>query len=85
MVDTAVCLVYLCFAAWLFHGLWPVPSTRAIAENVNDQALIEWFLSHGVLFWTGDFSLVTDRLNAPDGVNLMSNASHIRTACSSPR
>ena len=75
--DLAVCLVYVCFAAWLTHGLWPSPSTRAIAENVNDQALIEWFLAHGVLFWTGDFSLVTDRLNAPDGVNLMSNASHI--------
>src|SRR4029079_644505 len=30
-----------------------------------------------VLVWKGDFSLVTDRLNAPDGVNLMSNASHI--------
>ncbi len=29
-------------------------------ENVNDQALIEWFLGHGVLVWTGDFSLLTD-------------------------
>ncbi len=72
-----MCLVYLCFAFWLTHGLWPNPATRAIAENVNDQALIEWFLAHGVLVWTGDFSFVTDRLNAPDGVNLMSNASHI--------
>jgi hypothetical protein len=75
--DVAACLIFLCFSGWLFRGLWPSPATRAIADNVNDQALIEWFLSHGVLFWTGDFSLVTDRLNAPDGVNLMSNASHI--------
>ncbi len=75
--DTAICVVYLCLAAWLTHNLWPDPSTRAIAENVNDQALIEWFLGHGVLVWKGDFSLLTDRLNSPDGVNLMSNASHI--------
>jgi len=75
--DLAVCLVYLSFAFWLTRGLWPDPATRAIADNVNDQALIEWFLAHGVLAWTGDFSFVTDRLNAPDGVNLMSNASHV--------
>jgi hypothetical protein len=75
--DTAICVVYLCLAAWLTHNLWPDPSTRAIAQNVNDQTLIEWFLGHGVLVWTGDFSLLTTRLNSPDGVNLMSNASHI--------
>jgi hypothetical protein len=75
--DAAACAVYLAFAAWVFHGLWADPATRAIADNRDDQALIEWFLAHGVLLWTGDFSLVTDRLNAPEGVNLMSNASHI--------
>lgn len=75
--DTALCVVYLCFALWLSRGLWPDPATRAIADNVNDQALIEWFLAHGVLVWRGDFSFVTTRLNSPDGVNLMSNASHI--------
>jgi hypothetical protein len=76
-IDTLVCAAYTTMAFWLFRGLWPDPATRAIADNVNDQALNEWFLAHGVRFWTGDFSLVTDRLNVPDGVNLMSNASHI--------
>jgi len=76
-VDLTVCLVYVSFAFWVMRGLWPTPTTRAIGANPNDQALIEWFLSHGVLVWTGDFSFVTDRLNVPDGVNLMSNASHI--------
>jgi hypothetical protein len=69
--------MYLAFAAWLSHNLWPDPATRALAQNVNDQALVEWFLAHAVLVWKGDFSLLTDRLNSPDGVNLMSNASHI--------
>jgi hypothetical protein len=76
-VDLMVCLAYLAFSFWLAAGLWPDPATRAIADNVNDQALIEWFLANGTLAWTGDFSLVTDRLNVPVGVNLMSNASHI--------
>jgi hypothetical protein len=76
-LDSTVCLLFGSVAFWLTGGLWPNPATRALADNVNDQALIEWFLAHGVLAWRGDFSLVTDRLNAPDGVNLMSNASHI--------
>ena len=76
-LDTAICLLYISYAMWLTRDLWPDPATRALADNVNDQALVEWFLAHGVLVWTGDFSLVTHRLNAPEGVNLMSNASHI--------
>jgi hypothetical protein len=75
--DLMICLAYVAFSFWLTAGLWPHPTTRAIADNVNDQALIEWFLANGTLIWTGDFSLVSDRLNAPVGVNLMSNASHI--------
>jgi hypothetical protein len=70
-------LLYVALAVWVGHGLWPNPATRALASNAGDQALIEWFLAHGVLFWTGDFHLLTHRLNMPDGVNLMSNASHI--------
>jgi hypothetical protein len=77
LVDGLVGLLYTAVAFWLTAGLWPDPTTRAIADNVNDQALIEWFLAHGTLVWTGDFSFVTDRLNAPLGVNLMNNASHI--------
>ena len=76
-MDLAICMFFVSFSMWVTRGLWPDPATRALADNVNDQALIEWFLAHGVLVWTGDFSFVTDRLNSPDGVNLMSNASHI--------
>jgi hypothetical protein len=76
-VDLGICLAFLALASWLTHGLWPHPSTHAIGDNANDQALIEWLLAQGVLVWRGDFSFVTYRLNSPDGVNLMSNASHI--------
>jgi hypothetical protein len=76
-LDPLICLLYVAFAFWFTQEMWPDPATNAIADNVPDQALIEWFLAQGVLFWRGQFSLVTPRLNAPDGVNLMSNASHI--------
>ena len=77
LLDGLVCLAFVLVAAALSAGLWPDPTTRVLRNNVGDQVLIEWFLAHGTLVWTGDFSLVTDRLNAPNGVNLMSNASHI--------
>jgi hypothetical protein len=73
MVDTAACLVYALFAGWLTAGLWPNPNIRAIAANPTDQALDEWFLSHGVQIWQGDLSLIDGRLNVPDGINLMTN------------
>jgi hypothetical protein len=75
--DTVVCLAYVAFAGWLTGGLWPNPNTRGIGVNPQDQSLIEWFLANGVRVWQGDFSLITYRLNSPDGVNLMSNASHL--------
>lgn len=72
-----ICATITLFAGWLTSGLWPDPATHALAFNPNDQALDEWFLAHGTRFYTGDFHLVTGLLNAPDGVNLMCNASLI--------
>jgi hypothetical protein len=73
--DLAVCLGLVAVAVWLTHGLWPDPARRVLALNVSDQALDEWFLAHGTRFYSGDLHLVTHLLNAPDGVNLLSNAS----------
>jgi hypothetical protein len=75
--DVAICAGITLYAAWLTIGLWPHPGTRALALNPNDQALVEWMLAHGTRFYSGDFHLVTPLLNAPDGVNLMCNASFI--------
>jgi hypothetical protein len=77
LLDTLVCLAYVVLAAWLTHGLWPDPDTRTLALNPEDQILYEWFLAHDTLLWSGDFSLVSDRLNAPDGVNLLANTTVI--------
>jgi hypothetical protein len=77
MIDPLVCAGFVIFAIWLTAGLWPSPSTRTLALNPADQVLVEWFLSYGSRFWSGDFSLVTDRLNAPDGINMLTNAATI--------
>jgi hypothetical protein len=74
-VDLAVCAALTLAAVILDLGLLLHPFQRALALNADDQALVEWLLALGTRFWTGDLDLVTHLLNAPDGVNLMSNAS----------
>jgi hypothetical protein len=73
----AICAVITLYATWLTSGLWPDPARRVLALNPNDQALDEWSLALGTRLYSGDFHLVTPLLNAPDGVNLLCNASLI--------
>lgn len=75
--DLIICLGFTLFALWLTLGLWSDPDTRTLAHNPADQVLVEWFLSYGSRFWVGDFDLVTDRLNAPDGINMLTNAATV--------
>lgn len=76
-IDLAICLFFLLLAGWLTHGMWPDPGARVLALNPEDQALYEWFLATDARVLHGDFSLLSDRLNAPDGVNLMANTTVI--------
>ncbi|MGK5738397.1 hypothetical protein [Micromonospora sp. URMC 103] len=75
--DLTLALAFVAFAGWLTHGFWPDPAARTLALNPADQALYEWFLAVDSRALLGDFSLLTDRLNAPDGVNLMANTTVI--------
>ncbi|MBQ1074579.1 hypothetical protein KBX06_15590 [Micromonospora sp. C31] len=75
--DIAVALIFVALAGWLTHGLWPDPAARVLALNPEDQALYEWFLAVDSRALLGDFDLLTGRLNAPDGVNLMTNTTVI--------
>lgn len=75
--DLAMVVIYLAVAGWLTHGLWPDPATRELLLNPDDQILIEWFLAVDTQVIFGDQGLVTDRLNPPDGVNLLANASSL--------
>jgi hypothetical protein len=77
-IDILVCAAYVLAAGFISAGLWQGgPDNRTLSVNPNDQILIEWFMARASRFWVGDFGLVTDRLNAPEGINLMSNAAHI--------
>lgn len=76
-VDFAICLLFLVLAGWLTQGLWPDPGARVLALNPADQTLYEWFLASDARVLRGDFSLLSDRLNVPDGVNLMANTTVI--------
>jgi hypothetical protein len=76
-IDLLVALAFLTVACWLGHGLWPDPATRELALNPTDQILIEWFLAVDTQVLFGDQGLVTDRLNAPDGMNLLVNATSL--------
>jgi hypothetical protein len=74
VVDTGVVLAFLAAALWLMQGLWPDPASRAMALNPEDQILIEWFLAVDTRVLLGDHGLVSDRLNVPDGMNMLVNA-----------
>ena len=76
-IDAGAALFFVLAAMLLTHRLWPGPAGRALALNPSDQALDEWFLAYATRAYRGDFSLVTGLLNAPDGVNLLCNASLI--------
>ncbi|MFB9237306.1 hypothetical protein ACFFWC_17390 [Plantactinospora siamensis] len=76
-LDLMIGVLFLLAAGWLTHGLWPDPAHRALALNPADQTLYEWFLASDARLLLGDFSLLSDRLNVPDGVNLMANTTVI--------
>jgi hypothetical protein len=75
--DCLAGLAFVLFAAWLTHGLWPDPAHRVLSLNQQDQVLYEWMLANDARVLFGDVGLLSDRLNAPDGVNLMANTSVI--------
>lgn len=77
LLDLLICLGFLALAGWVTSGLWPDPQTRTLALNPQDQVLYEWFLAHDTLLFSGDFRLISDRMNAPDGVNLLANTTVI--------
>ena len=64
------------FALLVTGRLWLDPTGRAVLVNSGDQALFEWLLSYAAYTLdAGGNPLVTNLLNAPDGVNLAVNTS----------
>ncbi|MEV4637140.1 hypothetical protein AB0J80_07285 [Actinoplanes sp. NPDC049548] len=67
-------LSYLALGVLVLLQLWRDPSGRVLSANDDDHGFFLFVLAHGerVLFH-GENPFFTDRLNVPDGVNIMAN------------
>ena len=75
-IDAVVAVFYLALGYFVTSHLWKSPSSLAPPSNPNDPTFFEWMLVHAVrIFSHGENPFFTSQLNAPLGVNLMSNTS----------
>lgn len=75
-IDALVVSCYVLGALYLTVRLWRYPAGRLQSNNLQDQVFFEWVLAHA--HWSVTHlanPLFTDRLNVPDGVNMMANTS----------
>lgn len=67
---------YLALSVLVLIQLWISPSGRVLASNDDDHGFFLFVMAHGErVIFHGDNPLLTDRLNVPDGVNMMANTS----------
>lgn len=74
-IDVAAPLSFVLLAFWVTARFWLNPAA-GVRDNPSDQALFEWMMAHGARVVT-DFAypFASERMNVPDGVNLMANTS----------
>lgn len=72
--DLWALLSYGLLAVLVLSRLWRDPSGRVLAGNDDDHGFFMFVMAHGerVLFH-GDNPLFSDRMNVPDGINMMAN------------
>ncbi|MCM0676150.1 hypothetical protein NCC78_15840 [Micromonospora phytophila] len=73
--DVAAVSSFVVLGFWITARLWLDPG-QSLRDNRTDQAQFEWMMAHGARVLT-DFAypFTSDRMNVPDGVNLMANTS----------
>lgn len=65
---------FLVAALWVTSQIWLDPAGRVASLYSSDPAQVQYFLAHSVrVVLHGEYPFFTDRLNYPDGVNLMAN------------
>ncbi|GAA3340947.1 glycosyl transferase [Amorphoplanes nipponensis] len=76
--DLAAALSYLALAVLVLIQLWIDPAGRVLSHNDDDHGFFAFALAHGerVLF-DGANPLFSDRMNVPDGVNMMANTTEL--------
>ncbi|WSA89695.1 hypothetical protein OIE47_04340 [Micromonospora sp. NBC_01796] len=72
--DLLVFGAFLLAAFWVTSQIWLDPAGRVASLYSSDPAQVQFFLAHSVrVVLHGEYPFFTDRLNYPDGVNLMAN------------
>ncbi|MGB2572198.1 hypothetical protein ACPFP2_27695 [Micromonospora citrea] len=73
--DVAAVLSFVLGAFWVTARLWWRPGD-GLRDNRSDQSQFEWMMAHGARVVTEfAYPFGSDRMNVPDGVNLMANTS----------
>jgi hypothetical protein len=73
--DVLALVSFIAVALFLTAPLW-LHLDHALRDDPQDQAFFEWMLAHGARVLTdGAYPFFSDRMNYPDGVNMMANTS----------
>ncbi|SBT49377.1 hypothetical protein [Micromonospora auratinigra] len=73
--DLVAALSFVLLAFWVTARFWLDPRA-GVRDNLSDQAQFQWMMAHGARVVTEfAYPFTTDRMNVPDGVNLMANTS----------
>jgi len=73
--DALAIASYLAVTLFLTAPLW-LNLDHELRDDPQDQAFFEWMLAHGARVLTeGVYPFFSDRMNYPDGVNMMANTS----------
>ncbi|MGW4947951.1 hypothetical protein ACWEOZ_40900 [Actinoplanes sp. NPDC004185] len=77
-LDLWALISYLALGVLVLIQLWIDPAGRVLSHNDDDHGFFAFTLAHGerVLFH-GANPLFSDRMNVPDGVNMMANTSQL--------
>jgi hypothetical protein len=73
--DLLAIVSFVAVALYLTAPLW-LSLDHQLRDDPQDQAFFEWMLAHGARVVTdGAYPFFSDRMNYPDGVNMMANTS----------
>jgi hypothetical protein len=73
--DVVAIATFIAVAFFITAPLW-LNLDHELSEDPQDQAFFEWMLAHGARVLTdGVYPFFSDRMNYPDGVNMMANTS----------
>jgi hypothetical protein len=74
LAGAAAYVSYLALAVLVLIQLWIDPGRRVLASNDDDHGFFLFVMAHGErVVFHGANPLFSDRLNVPDGVNMMAN------------